>query len=64
MTKKTSYPRRPNPLLSSKDEENLVSTTTESTSQLEAQKHSQAEEKRKQLPKIQIDPAMVTPISI
>ena len=46
------------------DEENLVSTTTESTSQLEAQKHTQAEEKRKQLPKIQIDPSMVTPISI
>ncbi len=46
------------------DEENLVSTTTESTSQLEAQKHAQAEEKRKQLPKIHIDPAMVTPISI
>lgn len=46
------------------DKENLVSTTTESTSQLESQKHSEAEEKRKQLPKIQIDPAMVTPISI
>ena len=46
------------------DEENLVSTTNESTSQLEAQKHSEAEQKRKQLPKIQIDPAMVTPISI